>query len=270
MSKGRKVAQRSVSRAADVSLVMPCYNEEEIVAYTIRRLYSVFEQAGYRLELVAVDNGSWDRTGEIINDLSVEFPGLVPYRVEKNEGFGHGVLSGFPLCTAPWVGVIPADGQVDAEDVVRLYEVVRASNGPVLAKVRRRFRMDGTRRKIISIIYNLFVRVLWPGLGSLDVNGNPWLLPRDIVMGMGLTSKGWLLDAERTIRVHYLGIPILEFNVFARMRSGGTSHVRAGTCWEFLRALLAARFTGAWRSNPEAAQERAAGLAVASGGKASL
>jgi glycosyltransferase involved in cell wall biosynthesis len=270
MRKDRTAARRSIARAPELSLVMPCYNEEEIVEYTIRRLIGAFDQAGYRLELVAVDNGSRDRTGEIINQLAAKFPGIVPHRVEKNEGFGHGVLSGIPLCTAPWVGMVAADGQVDAEDVVRLYEVVRSSNSPVFAKVRRRFRMDGTRRKIVSIIYNLLVQVLWPGVGSLDVNGNPRILPRDVVLSMGLKSKGWLLDPEMVIRAHHLGIPILEFNVFARMRSGGTSHVRAETCWEFLRGLLAARFTGAWRSNPEAVREQAAGLAVASGGKASL
>src|SRR3979411_2947578 len=101
---------------------MPCYNEREVVGYTIRRLVTAFDDAGYQLEIVAVDNGSSDGTGEIIEALAGNYPGkVVHYRVERNEGYGNGIIAGIPLCTAPWIGMIPADGQVDAEDVVRLF-----------------------------------------------------------------------------------------------------------------------------------------------------
>jgi hypothetical protein len=141
------------------------------------------------------------------------------------------------------VGIIPADGQVDAEDVVRLFDVLVASNGWVLGKVRRRFRMDGLVRKVVSVAYNVVMRTLWPRLGSLDVNGNPKILPRTAVLAMRLTSRGWLLDPEIMIKAQYLGLRTLEFNAFARMRSGGTSHVRPATVWEFITRLVAFRFS---------------------------
>jgi glycosyltransferase involved in cell wall biosynthesis len=210
---------------------------------------NAFKRGGYRLELIAVDNGSRDRTGEVIRQLAVQHPGIVYHRVEVNEGYGNGVMSGIPLCTAPWVGIIPADGQVDAEDVVRLYEAVVATDGNVLGKVRRRFRMDGLRRKIVSVTYNLFVRVLWPRLSSLDMNGSPKLLPRQAILSMDLKSRGWLLDPEIMIKAHYMGLRVLEFNVFARMRGSGVSHVRVGTITEFLRSLLIFRFSQSWRQD---------------------
>ncbi len=226
-----------------ISLIMPCYNEEETVGYTIPQLSAAFEKAGHRLELIAVDNGSSDRTGEIIKKLSTKNPFIVYHRVEKNEGYGNGVLSGIPLCTAPWIGVIPADGQVDAEDVVRLYDSLTATNGKVLGKVRRRFRMDGFMRKFISVAYNLFVLTLWPRLGSIDVNGTPKILRRDLLLAMRLESKEWFLDPEIMIKAYYMGIRVHEFNVFARMRGSGLSHVRVGTCWEFFRNLIVYRFS---------------------------
>jgi glycosyltransferase involved in cell wall biosynthesis len=238
-------------RQPELSIVMPAYNEEEIVAYTVRRLVQAFDKAGYRLQLIVVDNGSRDRTGEIIRELAAELPVVVPHRVEVNEGYGNGVASGFPLCTARWIGWIPADGQVDAEDVVRLYEAIAATDGRCLAKVRRRFRMDGLIRKIVSVSYNLFVWVLWPRLGSLDLNGVPKILPRELIGAMRITSKQWFFDPEIMIKAHYMGIRVLELNVFARMRGGGLSHVRASTCWEFFRGLLIFRFSPSmreWRS----------------------
>ncbi len=235
------------TRPPDVSFVMPCYNEEKVVKYTIGRLVAAFERAGHSIQVVAVDNGSHDRTGEIIRQLAAQNHAVAYYRVETNQGYGNGILSGFAVCTARWIGIIPADGQVDAEDVVRLYEAAVAAEGWVLAKVRRRFRMDGLRRSLVSTAYNLLVRVLWPNLGSIDVNGTPKILPRDVALAMRLQSKGWFLDPEILIKAHFMKIRILEFNVFGRLRSSGVSHVRMSICWEFLRNLLIYRFSGSWK-----------------------
>jgi glycosyltransferase involved in cell wall biosynthesis len=169
-----------------------------------------------------------------------------------NQGYGYGILSGIPLARGRWIGFIPADGQIDAEDVARLYEAAAESNGHVLAKARRRFRMDGVQRKIVSIVYNLLIRMLWPRLDSLDINGTPKILRRDAVLAMRLESRNWFLDPEIMLKAHAMGLRVLEYNVFARMRGSGASHVRASTCWEFFRNLLIFRFGGPlreWKQN---------------------
>lgn len=237
------------SLTPDVSFIVPCYNEEDIIGYTLPRLHNAFEKAGYNLELVAVDNGSADRTGELIKELARHYSSIVPHRVEVNEGYGKGVISAIPHCRAPWIGIIPADGQVDAEDVVRLYEAVITTDGNILGKVRRRFRMDGLYRKVVSTSYNVFVKMLYPKLDSIDINGSPKLLPAHILKAMKLESKGWLLDPELMIKAHYMGVHVMELNVFARMRGNGVSHVKVMTCWEFLRNLLKFRFSKKWRQN---------------------
>lgn len=233
----------------DLSLILPCYNEEAIIGYTLRRLHTAFDKAGYTLEIVAVDNGSSDGTGAILRAFATQIPGLVCHRVEVNEGYGNGIIKGLSRCSAPWIGIVPADGQVDAEDVVRLYEAVLTTNGKVLGKVRRRFRMDGLWRKVVSTAYNLFFRLLWPQIQSVDINGIPKLLPKHVILAMDLQSKGWLLDPEIMIKAHSMGMHVLELNVFARMRGNGVSHVRVTTCWEFIHYLLKFRFSKEWRQN---------------------
>ena len=243
--------------APSLSLVMPCYNEEAGVAQTVRRTLQAFERAEIALEIVAVDNGSSDRTGEVLRGLAAAHPCILVHRVEVNEGYGNGVLAGLPRCTAPWVGIVPADGQVDAEDAVRLFEDALATREPVLAKARRRFRMDGWKRKLVSIGYNAFFRALWPGIDSLDINGLPKIMPRELVVRMALSSRQWLLDPEIMIKAHLLGVRVLEYNVFARMRGTGLSHVRAATCWEFFRGVLRFRFSAElrrWRAGARRTQ----------------
>jgi glycosyltransferase involved in cell wall biosynthesis len=221
---------------------MPCYNEEHVVAYTIHRLTEAFASAGHVLELIAVDNGSTDGTGMVLHRIAQTNPSLRIHRVEINRGYGHGVRSGIPLATAPWVGMIPADGQVDAEDVVRLYEMAVLSGDQVVAKVRRRFRMDGPMRKLTSLGYNLVVRALWPTI-VWDVNGVPKILSRGLLDEMALTSEGWALEPEIIVKAHAMGIRIVELNILSRERSSGRSKVLRGAAWELFVALLRLRFS---------------------------
>lgn len=225
-----------------VSLIMPCYNEEDVIGYTIPRLVQAFERSGYPLELVACNNGSSDSTGELIEVFIARGYPIVLKTIEVNEGYGKGVLESIPVCSGELIGIIPADGQVDAEDVVRVYESVARSNGLVLGKVFRRFRLDGAWRSIVSTFYNLFMFTLWPNIGSHDVNGSPKLMHRDVMLAMKLESKDWLLDPEIMIKAGHMGIGVIEMNSFARMREHGVSHVHVTTVWNFISTLLAFRF----------------------------
>ena len=103
--------------------------------------------------------------------------------------------------------------------------------------------------------------MLWPRLGSIDVNGTPKLIPTDVVRAMNLESKDWFLDPEILIKAHTLGLRVLELNVFARMRGNGISHVRHSTCLEFIRNLIAYRFRGEWKQRLGTLQELGEGTA---------
>ena len=72
---------------------------------------------------------------------------------------------------------------------------------------------------------------------TLDVNGTPKLLRRELLDVLELTDRKWCLDPELMIKAHYLGARVLEVNVFGRMRGTGLSNVRAETSLEFLRAI---------------------------------
>ena len=56
-------------------------------------------------------------------------------------------------------------------------------------------------------------------------------------------------DPEIMIKAHYMGLCVMEFNVFSRACGNGVSHVNVMTCWEFLRSLLKFRFSREWRRN---------------------
>jgi len=248
-----------------LSLVIPCYNEAAVLRDTVTQLARAFQEGHVDVELVLVDNGCTDDTGRIIDELIAAGLPVVKETVPVNQGYGNGILRGLRACCGSFIGFTCADAQVAAADVVKVYEIAARAKSPKLVKVRRRFRMDGWGRKIVSIVYNLMTTTMFAGLGSIDINGNPKVLPRVYLEHMRLESTDWFLDAEVMIKAKRLGLEVLEFNVLAQMREGGTSHVRPSTCWEFLVNLCRYRFGGKGRvaalpdkpAQPDALADRA-------------
>ncbi len=229
---------------ARVSLVMPCYNEEECLRQTAGALLEAFARRNLPLELILVENGSRDRTGDVIDALIAEGQPVTKVVVEVNEGYGNGVLAGLRRAGAPIVGFLCADGQVSAEDTAKTCEEVRDAGRPILAKVRRRFRKDSWRRKLVSILYNAGMQGVFGWLGSIDLNGNPKVMPLEVLRAMDLQSRDWFLDPEIMIKAKYLGLPILEWDVEGLLRQGGKSNVRYSTCLQFGKNILRYRLGG--------------------------
>ena len=227
----------------DLSLVIPCYNEAASVRNTAVKLIRSLRETTADFELILVNNGSADNTGDIIDELITEGLPVVLETVEVNQGYGYGVLRGLRRCRGKIVGFMCADGQIAPQDVARLFEVAAAAKTPKLFKVRRRFRMDGWKRQIVSTIYNLTARALLGNLGTMDINANPKLLPREYLERMNLQSKDWFLDAEVMLKCKQLGLEVFELNVLGQMRLEGVSQVRPAAVWEFIVNLLKYRFS---------------------------
>jgi len=230
----------------DVSIVVPCYNEESALELTMPPLCDTFREAGVRLEVILVDNGSIDRTSEVIDRLIARGLPVKKGVVPVNQGQGLGFVTGFKLCNGRFAGNLCADGQVEPEDVLSVYRAVAAAEIPCVGKARRRYRQDSWVRKIVSICYNFLMIVLFPGIHTLDVNGNPKILPTAAMKKMELSSRDWFLEAEIMLKASYLHLPVIEIDVFGQLRQGGKSHVRVSTVVEFIQNIIRCRFGLLW------------------------
>ena len=110
----------------DLSIVMPCYNEEAILSYTMTRLLGAFERAGYRLELIAVNNGSWIEPARSSGISRRPTRRLSTSMSRQTRAMGMAYSAACRCVVDAGPASSPRDGQVDAEDVVRLYETVSA------------------------------------------------------------------------------------------------------------------------------------------------
>lgn len=212
-----------------LSVVIPLRNEVENVAPVAAGLAVALRCEGVAFELILVDNGSSDGTGEAIDRLALP---EARKAVEAERGFGRAVLRGLTEARGEVVGFMPGDGQVAPEDLVGLYRAMVA-RGAALAKVRRSRRQDGLARWLVSLACNLSFRLLF-GLATWDVNGSPKLMRRDLYESLALRSQDWFLDAEIMIGCARRRVTYVEVPVTFRPRASGASNVRWSTAFEFL------------------------------------
>lgn len=220
----------------EVSLVALFYNEEASVENVIRDGYRVLKQLGLPFEIVAIQNGSLDRTPEILARLVLEIAELRILVIPKNQGAGYGALKGLYAAIGENVIGISGDGQVDQDLIPKMYEFKRQC-GADIAYGRRTSRPDGFTRALISKSYNLLMRWVF-GLQSKDVNGPPKVISRTALEAMQLKSTDQFLECEMMLKAERMGLTMCSIDVQFHAREGGESSVGWRDCRDYLRNLL--------------------------------
>jgi dolichol-phosphate mannosyltransferase len=103
-----------------LSLVIPCYNEEENVAELLRRVELSMNQIGRPYEVLLVDDGSKDRTPAMLAEAKQRLPWLRVIRMKQNRGQSAAFEAGFSAARGEIIATIDADLQNDPEEIPRL------------------------------------------------------------------------------------------------------------------------------------------------------
>lgn len=226
-----------------LSLVIPLYNEETNIIKVIKPILKEFENKGITHELVLVDNGSRDKTGELIKALAKEYSTLTIVTVDLNQGYGYGILKGMDKASGEYIGFMCGDGQILPSDILNIYQKL-INESLDLCKATRVIRQDGLRRKFISFFYNLIFSLLFISVKSRDINATPKIMRREIYQKLHLKSKDWFIDAEVMLKCKELGCRVAEVPVTFYCRQEGVSNVRFSTVFEFLKNIFKYKIKG--------------------------
>lgn len=149
-----------------VSIVMPAYNEADIIELCVREWHAEVVSRIPDSELIVVDDCSRDATGEIVTRLSGELPGLRCVRTAQNGGHGPALRAGFEAARRPWIFQTDSDRQHLPSDFWKLWEIRDTAD---FVFGIRRCRADGLVRFAITRCLRVFNFVLW-GTWVRDAN----------------------------------------------------------------------------------------------------
>ena len=121
-----------------LSIVVPCYNEEENIPLLLKRFEDVAK--GEDMEVILVDNGSTDGSAQVFEKLLPDYPFARKVKVEVNQGYGYGILQGLKECRGEYIGWTHADMQTDPADIVKALRIVEEEKGLVFVKGNRKGR----------------------------------------------------------------------------------------------------------------------------------
>ena len=226
----------------ELSLVIPCYNEEEGIEKVATQLVNELTNSEVNFELILVDNGSYDNTARILHDLADRYSQIKVVTVRKNEGYGWGIINGLKKCEGKYVGFLCGDGQISPRDVVTVFRELKSEDLD-LCKVKRVKRYDGFYRLFLTKSYNFLFQFFCP-VSTSDVNGTPKIMRSHCYEKLGISSKDWFIDAEIMIKAKSLGFKIGEIPVEFKKREEGTSNVKFTTVFEFIKNLVKYRLRG--------------------------
>ena len=147
-----------VSRPA-VSVVAPCFDEEDVLPLFLSRVGGVLSKLAGTSEIVLVDDGSRDRTWEIIEKASVEDPRIVGVRLMRNHGHQLALTAGLSVCRGERVLIIDADLQDPPELLPDMMALMDDGADVVYGQRRRREGEGVFKRGTAAIFYRLIGRM---------------------------------------------------------------------------------------------------------------
>ena len=109
-----------MTTAPQLSILLPAYNEEACIAHVIREVAEVLRGLGRPFEIVVVDDGSTDATGQRLGELQADIPELRVLRLQRNSGQSAALGAAFRAARGEIFITLDADGQNDPADIPAL------------------------------------------------------------------------------------------------------------------------------------------------------
>jgi len=206
----------------DLSVVFPVFNEEENIPILLEEIAAALRGQPWSYEMVAVDDGSRDRSLEILRRSRAKYPNLRVLTLEKNSGQTAALDAGWRAARGQYVLSLDADLQNDPADIPAMMRNLQESGADMVIGVRVN-RQDTWSKKMQSRIGN-GVRNWITGDQITDTGCSLKLVKRDAIDRVSLYS-GMHRFLPTLIRMR--GYKVIEMPVNHRPRKFGVSNYGA-------------------------------------------
>ena len=240
------IKESTFRTSRSLSVVLPAYNEETVIAETVHGIASILTPWVQDFEVIVVNDGSSDNTKAIVEhimaiDARVR---IVDHRI--NQGYGAALASGFEAVAKDLVFFMDSDGQFDPCDLAPFFSHIEKYDVVLGYRLKRQ---DTWMRKLNAWGWNLLVS-LFLGVRVRDVDCAFKLYRADFFHKHRLETSGAMINAEILYKLKRFGYTYTQVGVrHLPRRSGQATGARFSVIVRALREL----FTYAWKWHREAA-----------------
>ena len=224
-----------------ISAFFPAYNDVGSIGKIIHTMAWLLPKLAENYEIVVVDDGSVDGTGDLLRVLAREYSFLKVIHHGVNRGYGAALITGFANCSKELVFYTDGDGQYDVEELPLLLNAFGANvdlvNGYKIS------RSDPRHRIIAGCMYQYLMRFLFR-LNVRDVDCDFRLFRRKLLDRTRLTCDSGVICVEMIKRFQDLGCRTQEVPVHHYLRYHGSSQFFQ---FKHLRRVFVQLFSAWWR-----------------------
>ncbi len=207
------VARLHVPRVSPLScsVIVPCYNEEGNIRECIERI----PQMGIRTEIVVVDDGSRDKTFEIVREMAKTNPNITLLRHSPNRGKGQAVKAGFEAAKGDVLMILDADMTVAPEELEKFFVTLQEGHAEFVNGTRMIYPMQNNAMRSLNYVGNKSFGIILSliiGQRNTDVLcGTKAFFARDY-KSFNMKGHSWgdfeLLFAAARLRLKMVEMPI--------------------------------------------------------------
>lgn len=206
-----------MTKINSLSVFFPAYNEEENIEKTVGDAKAVLEKVAKSWEIIVVNDGSKDRTGEIAGEL-VKKDKRIRVINQENQGYGGALKTGFKNARYPWVAFADSDGQFDFGEITKFIE--KKDEADLVLGYRLK-RADPMSRKIGAFVWVIVPKILW-GMGVRDYSCGFKMIKKEVFEKVQpLVGEEKVTQIELLVKAKRQGFKFAEVGVHHYPRKFG-------------------------------------------------
>lgn len=203
-----------------ISVFFPCYNDQKSIGKLIKNSLLILKKLTSDYELIVVDDGSTDKSRQVLQRLAKKYSKLKLVFHEKNRGYGGALRTGFKTAIKDLIFYTDGDGQYDVNELPILLSLMSKDvdfiNGIKMS------RHDPTYRIFIGNLYSFVARWLF-FLKTYDVDCDFRLIRRSILKKLDLVSNSGSICIELVKKSQRAGAKFRQVSIHHRERKWGQS-----------------------------------------------
>ncbi len=200
-----------------LSVIMPAHNEEVAIAGTVQSAIDAVSQWTQDFEIIVVNDGSKDRTREIVEEIAIVDTHVRIINHEVNQGYGAALVSGFEVITKELAFFMDSDGQFDIRDLQRFFPLIEKYDAVLGYRVDRQ---DTWVRKLNALGWKMLVRLTFR-LRVRDIDCAFKLYRSRFFHEHVLETRGAMINTEILYKFKRAGYTYTEVGVRHLPRHGG-------------------------------------------------
>ena len=200
-----------------LSVILPAYNEEEHIATTISTVLSTLSSWMQDFEIIVVNDGSKDRTGEVVKNLAAHNQHIRLINHAENQGYGAALVTGFEAVTKELAFFMDSDGQFDIHDLADFFPLIAQYDAVLGYRIKRQ---DTWMRKANAWGWKQLARRIF-GIKVRDIDCAFKLFRADFFRTHMLETRGAMINVEILYKFARAGYTYTEKGVHHLPRTSG-------------------------------------------------